>query len=100
MAYACRILADSISPAGHRMTSWEVCFPRIVLAEMNTHCAFGRNSASSRAIPVAKRVAAVRGDPFVPEAFGRNRKGMQPGDAFDGLEAAALHSRWLANMDY
>lgn len=94
MGYACRILADSISPAGHRLTTFEGTFPRIVLAEVNTHCMLGRCSASSRAVPVAKRIAAVVADPFVPESFGRNRGGMQPGEALEGDEAAAARRSW------
>jgi len=99
MAYACRILADSISPAGHRLTSFEVTFPRIVLAEFNTHCMLSRNSASSRAIPVAKRIDAVETDPFVPESFGRNQKGMQPGEPLDSKDAAAAQLDWLDARD-
>ena len=94
MAYECRILADSISPAGHRITSFEVTFPRIVLAEVNTHCMLARNSASSRAIPVAKRIAAVETDMFVPEAFGRNQKGMQPGEALTDKDAEDARFHW------
>jgi hypothetical protein len=94
MGYTAKILADSISSAGHRLTSWEVTFPRIVLAEMNTHCMLSRNSASSRAIPVAKRIADVSIDPFIPEAFGRNQKGMQPGEALDGEEAKKAEYEW------
>ena len=94
MAYACRILADSVSPAGHRITSFEVTFPRIVLAEVNTHCMLSRNSASSRAIPVAKRIAAVEIDMFVPEAFGRNQKGMQPGEALTDADASDARFHW------
>jgi hypothetical protein len=66
MGYAARILADSCSPAGIRLTTFEVTYPRIVLAEFNTHRDFSRNSASSRAIPVEKQVAKVLADPFVP----------------------------------
>jgi thymidylate synthase ThyX len=77
MGYDAKILADSISPAGHRLTTFEVTFPRIVLAEFNTHRMLSRNSASSRAIPVEKRIAQVEADPFVPAAFGKNQKGMQ-----------------------
>jgi thymidylate synthase ThyX len=77
MGYDAKILADSISPAGHRLTTFEVTFPRIVLSEWNTHRMLSRNSASSRAIPVEKRIAQVEADPFVPAAFGKNQKGMQ-----------------------
>lgn len=98
--YECRILADSISPAGHRLTTFFVSFPRIVLAELNTHCALSRSSASSRAIPVAKRIAAVKEDPFVPEVFGRNQKGMQPGEELDSDTASDCRARWLANAGH
>lgn len=42
-----------------------------------------RNSASSRAIPIEKRIEAVRRDPFVPETFGKNQKGMQAEEDLD-----------------
>lgn len=50
--------------------------PRFILAEMNTHRVFSRNSASSRAIPVAKQLERIERDPFVPKAFPVNRPGM------------------------
>ena len=77
MSHDAKILADSISLAGHRLTTFEVCFPRIVLAEFNTHRVFSRNSASSRAIPVKKMLEKVQKDPFVPSYWGKNQKGMQ-----------------------
>lgn len=77
MGFAAKILADSLSPDGVRLTTMEVTFPRIVLAEFNTHRMLSRNSASSRAIPVEKRIAAVHADPFIPAAFGKNQPGMQ-----------------------
>lgn len=52
MTYDAKILADSLSPDGVRLTTFKVTFPRIVLAEFNTHRMFSRNSASSRAIPI------------------------------------------------
>lgn len=36
-----------------------------------------RNSASSRAIPVQKQLDKIKNDPFVPEYWGKNQKGMQ-----------------------
>ena len=45
------IIADSKNEHGQRLTSFLVVFPRIVLAEFNTHRMLSRNSASSRAIP-------------------------------------------------
>lgn len=52
-AYA-RVIADSITEDGHRLTTVEASCWRPVLAEQNTHRMLSRNSASSRAIPVSK----------------------------------------------
>jgi thymidylate synthase ThyX len=77
VSYEAKSIADSISPAGVRLTTLQVTFPRFILAEFNTHRMLSRNSASSRAVPVKKRIEDVLTDPFVPEKFGRNQKGMQ-----------------------
>ena len=34
MSYSARILADSMSPDGVRLTTFEVVFPRFILAEI------------------------------------------------------------------
>ena len=67
------VIADSVSPAGVRLTTIEVTLHRFVLAELNTHRVFSRNSASSRAIPVAKQLARVVNDPALPVEFGANQ---------------------------
>jgi thymidylate synthase ThyX len=95
MAFSAKVLADSISPAGHRLTTLEVTLPRIVLAEFNTHRMFSRSSASSRAIPVEKRIAMVESDPFVPESFGKNQKGMQAAEVLDTTKANHARDIWL-----
>ena len=72
-----KILADSISERGDRVTTYLLTFPRIILAEFNTHRAFSRNSASSRAIPFKKMVESVETNPFIPIAWQKDHKGMQ-----------------------
>jgi hypothetical protein len=79
MGFDAKALADSVSRAGHRLTTLEATFPRFVLAEFNTHRVFSRNSASSRAIPVAKQLRRLLDDPYVPIEFGSNKPGMQAG---------------------
>lgn len=96
--YQCKVLADSVADSV-RLTTLEVAFPRIVLAEFNTHRMLSRNSASSRAIPVDKRIAAVRESPFVPTAFAANKRGMQAGDVLDRLEQEYARSAWLSARD-
>lgn len=77
MSFKCEILADSLSPQGHRLTTMKVTFPRFILAEFNTHRMFSRNSASSRAIPFKKMVKMVEENPFIPMAWQKDHKGMQ-----------------------
>jgi thymidylate synthase ThyX len=77
LGYKAKILLDSVSPNGVRLTTMEVTFPRFVLAEFNTHRMFSRNSASSRAIPVEKQLKRITENPCVPIYWGKNQKGMQ-----------------------
>mgnify|MGYP001567108616 CR=1 FL=1 len=90
-----KILCDSVSPAGHRLTTFEAMYPRIVLAEVNTHRLLSRNSASSRAIPVEKMVKRVLEDPYVPTHWGKNQKGMAAEQDVDEGTAAVARRHWL-----
>lgn len=79
MSPSAKVILDSISSDGVRLTTMEVTFHRFVLAEFNTHRVFSRNSASSRAIPVAKMLARVEEDPAWPLSWPEEQKGMQGG---------------------
>lgn len=94
MAYAAKILLDSVSEAGNRLTTMEVTFPRMVLAEFNTHRMFSRNSASSRAIPFDKQVERIRRDPFVPSYWGKNQPGMQASAELEGYARSEAIREW------
>lgn len=93
--YEAAILADSVSPDGTRLTTLIATMPRFVLAEFNTHRMLSRNSASSRAIPVKKRIEMIREDPFVPLKFGKNRSGMQSTEELEDADAEEARSAWL-----
>jgi thymidylate synthase ThyX len=99
MPFDAKVLADSRSPAGHRLTTLEATFPRFVLAEFNTHRVFSRNSASSRAIPIAKQLRRVLEDPYIPIEFGSNQPGMQAGVALSGERRDAAEREWLHARD-
>lgn len=99
MTYSSKVVADSISQDGVRLTTLEVCFPRPYLAEFNTHRDFSRNSASSRAIPVAKQIERVRENPYVPLSFGKNQPGMQASEELSGEDLEAAISEWLLARD-
>ena len=99
MSYACKIITDSLSPEDVRLTTFEITFPRMVLAEFNTHRVFSRNSASSRAIPVEKQLAKVLEDPFIPIYWGRNQKGMQAAEELSPEDQVKAVAKWLWARD-
>lgn len=94
------VVADSISPHGHRVSTLEVVIPRIVLAEFNTHRVFSRNSASSRAIPIGRMLESVKENPFIPHAWQKEHTGMQGSDyVTDKREINHLKKLWLDFKD-
>lgn len=81
-----KIIADSVSPEGKRITTFELEYPRIIHAELMTHRLFSRNAMSSRAVPIAKMIEQVVDNPAMPVRFGANQPGMQD----KGFEHTAL----------
>lgn len=97
MSFNVDILADSISPDEVRLTTLLCVFPRFILAELNTHRMFSRNSASSRAIPPEKQIQRVLDHPFVP-VFGSRVTGMGEGRLEEAKQGRA-REHWLAARD-
>jgi hypothetical protein len=113
-----RIIEDSISPSGQRLTTFEMKFHRFVLAEVNTHTLFSRNSASSRAIPLRSKDRSLRkgmldrledSGPAYPVRWPLEKPGMQgadeeadPTDSMQvwdlACEAAISHAEELAAL--
>lgn len=95
-----KIIADSLSPQGERITTMLCTFPRFILAEVNTHRMFSRNSASSRAIPFEKMVKMVQEDPFIPIAWQNDHKGMQGNEYItDPTDLELNINGWLRAKD-
>lgn len=99
MGFDCKIIADSISPENVRITTFQITFPRWMLAEFNTHRALSRNAASSRAIPVNKMIERLREDPYVPERPCVNQSGMQPGEPLSEKDTKYFRDYWLGGLD-
>lgn len=90
------IVADSINPAGDRVTTFLLTYPRFIHGELMTHRLFSRNSASSRAIPFKTMVESISVDPFIPIAWQRDHKGMQGTEYFEDFEEIyELEKEWL-----
>lgn len=119
MGTSAKVICDSVSESGVRLTTLVLEYPRIIHSEVMTHRQFSRNASSSRAIPVEKQIERIKNDPFIPVYWGKNQKGMQAGeetnefvyvdspmvkDIYDGLVYEPLaHSReeaWLSAKTY
>jgi thymidylate synthase ThyX len=95
-----RIILDSISPDDVRLTTMEVTLHRFVLAEFNTHRVFSRNSASSRAIPLAKQIDRVQNDPAIPVSFPAEQRGMQGGAELTDWDRDLARVQWFLARSY
>ncbi|MBV8367972.1 MAG: FAD-dependent thymidylate synthase [Candidatus Eremiobacteraeota bacterium] len=98
MGFSARVLLDSVSPAGVRLTTMEVRYPRFIHSEVMTHRNFSRNAASSRAIPIKKMIDAVREDPAMPLWWGRNQAGMQAREQISEEARALAESEWKSAL--
>ena len=92
------IIADSVSAyTNQRITTFELEYPRFILAELNTHRAFSRNSASSRAIPIDKMIEQIQTNTAMPIHWGLNQSGMQAKD--EQANSTLAINAWLDARD-
>ena len=90
------IVAHSLSPQRDELISVLCTFPRIILAEVNTHRMLSKNTSSSRAIPFNKMVQAVKDNPFIPIAWQKHHSGMQGSEYLDApIDITFAHDMWL-----
>jgi thymidylate synthase ThyX len=99
MTTSARIVADTMGEHGARITTFEVVMPRMILPEFNTHRVLAKSAASSRAIPVAKRIAMLKTDCFVPDQIGRNRPGMQATELLDENANEQARAIWIKTAE-
>ena len=85
-----QIVAHSINEQGDELISVMATFPRIILAEINTHRMLSKNTSSSRAIPFNKMVESVKNDTFIPIAWQKSHSGMQGTEYFDDGNVESL----------
>ena len=97
--FEAEVITDSIGPNMKRIITYRAKFNRTILAEVNTHRALSRNSASSRAIPLLKFLDAVTKEPYIPVCLGKNQKGMQPGADLSDSEKKVTEKIWLESRD-
>lgn len=93
------VIMDSVNQFGTRLTTMEVTFHRFILAEVNTHRKFSRNSASSRAIPLETMLNRAVMHPALPIKWPREQPGMSGGDELTGDDLHDAEELLLAIRD-
>ena len=99
-----RVVADSyyvdpLTEEPRRLISLEGTMARYVLAELNTHRMFSRNSASSRAIPTAKQIKRILESPYLPVEWGKNKPGMSAAELLSPEERELAEEVWQDCVD-
>lgn len=84
---------------GKQIYTFELLIHRFVLAEFNTHRVFSRNSASSRAIPLAKNIEYILNSPAIPVKWGKNQAGMQAKENLNEHDSSWAEAFWLTARD-
>jgi hypothetical protein len=83
------------SVTGKEIITFELEFPRPILAEFNTHNALSKNASSSRAIPVPTMLKQVRENPAFLARYGAANTGMQDKGPHNGLIDIEGIDDWL-----
>lgn len=87
------ILKDSIDKHHNRLTTFRLRLPRIILAELNTHRINSKSTSSSRAIPVKSNIEQVQNNPFIPDQWTKNSRGMFSLEVID--EFTTIKDLWV-----
>ncbi len=85
MTITAKVVTDSIGTHAKRLTTFQLCYPRFIHAEVMTHRVFSRNASSSRAVPVKKTLGNIMVDPAMPSYWGKNQPGMQATEECDEM---------------
>lgn len=99
MNQSAKVIAHSVSAhGGPSILTMEIHIWRPLLAELNTHRAISGlsgSAASSRAVPIQKRIDAVRNSPYVPKHWPGNMPGMVGSEQLHpAMELLCKHT-WL-----
>lgn len=93
-----KVICDSISEAGQRIVTFEIEYPRFILAELNTHKVLEKNSSSSRAIPIIRMIEQIESNMAMPLYWGKAKSGMQADGEVDDLTKQMAKTSWLGEF--
>lgn len=83
-----KVICDSISPTGSRITTVQITCHRYIWSEVLTHGLLAKNSSSSRARPTKFFIEQIRNDLAYPVEFGLNQPGMRADRVLENDEEA------------
>ena len=89
-----KVVCDSVSEQGVRLTTFEIEYPRFIHGELMTHRVLSKNSSSSRAIPIQKMLDQIENNMATPVYWGKNKSGMQADEEVTGLEKDMSQLEW------
>lgn len=72
-----------------------ITYPRIIMAEFNTHRALSKSSASSRAVPLSKQIEKTKANTFYPSWVGMSESGMQASAEVSPETEDRFRQEWL-----
>ena len=94
-----KVICDSISEQGVRLTTFEIEYPRFIHGEMMTHRSLSKNSSSSRAIPVQKMLEQIKSNMAIPLYWGKAKSGMQATEEVDIDDVWWYEEKWKFAFD-
>lgn len=95
-----KVVCDSISPDGVRITTLEIEYPRFIHGEFMTHRSLSKNSSSSRAIPIQKMLDQIESNMAIPIYWGKNKSGMQAVEEVSKFDKAKSVLNWERSFNY
>lgn len=95
-----KVILDALPKKGARLTTIEVVMPKFLIAQLNTHRALVKNSASSRAMPVTFVITSIVENYVTPMDFGMpaNSRGMVAKSSLTGWRKHASRLLWNTGM--
>jgi len=93
-----KIIKDSISKTGARITTYQLKYPRIIHSEVLTHRVFSRNASSSRAIPLNTNIEELKKSIYIPY-FQKNKPGMQGSEYLNDQEQFEAEVHWKLTFE-
>ena len=95
-----KVVCDSVSEQGVRLTTFEIEYPRFIHGELMTHRVLSKNSSSSRAIPIKKMLNQIESNMSMPVYWGKNKSGMQAVEEVSKFDEAKSVLNWERSFNY